>query len=132
MQTGETLLSQIHPRLETLVRKTGAWIRGEADKFQTSQIEYKGKNNLVSYVDLTAEKMLVEGCQNLIPGSGFINEEGGETASGNDYRWIIDPLDGTTNFTHGVPAYSISLALQERNHTVLGLVYDIVQEEMFS
>jgi myo-inositol-1(or 4)-monophosphatase len=132
MSTDTDFLIRISPVLETLVRQTGTWIQTEGEKFHSGLIEYKGKNDLVSYVDVTAEKKLVEGCLAIIPGSGFLNEEGGEIPGTNSYRWIIDPLDGTTNFMHGIPAYCISIALQFEEKTVLGMVLDIMRGELFS
>jgi myo-inositol-1(or 4)-monophosphatase len=102
-------------------------------RFDKGTIERKKSHkDLVSYVDKTAEKMLSEGCLQLLPGSGFIMEETGEVNQGNDWRWIIDPLDGTTNFVHGVPIYTISLALQHMGETVFGVVYDIERNEYFA
>lgn len=118
--------------LSHLISTTADYIRAEGEKFHAGLIEYKGRNNLVSYVDVTAERMLVEGCSRILPGSGFLNEEGGETPSTNGYRWIIDPLDGTTNFMHGVPAFSISVALQKDGETVLGIVHDVMRGEQFT
>ena len=102
------------------MKDTGDFIRTESAQFDESKIEYKGKNDLVSYVDKTAEKMLVQGLENILPGSGFIAEEGTSSKRSDIYNWIIDPLDGTTNFTHGIPVFSISVALMKRGQLVLG------------
>lgn len=118
-------------QLESIIRKTGRFILTEWQSFSTESIEYKGKNDMVSYVDKKAEEMLVAGCKSLIPDAGFINEESGLTISESVYRWIIDPLDGTTNFIHGLPFFAISLALQYNQETVLGYVYQIPGDEMF-
>lgn len=120
-----------HAQLEGLILTVGDFIRREAKAFTVDKIEYKGINNMVSYVDKTAEDMLVKGCSMLIPNSGFINEETGETTSDSPYRWIIDPLDGTTNFIHGVDCYSVSVALQYEEETILGYVYHVPNDEMF-
>lgn len=124
----------IHTQTEALIRNVGDFIRTEAESFSSDKVEYKGenKNNLVSYVDKTAEEMLVKGCSEILPDCGFINEESGEQKGTNDYVWIIDPLDGTTNFTHGLTVYSISVALQFQNQTIMGFVYHIPMNEMFS
>lgn len=114
-----------------LVKDTGDFIRTESAQFDESKIEYKGKNDLVSYVDKTAEKMLVQGLDNILPGSGFIAEEGTSSKRSDIYNWIIDPLDGTTNFTHGIPVFAISIALMKRGQLVLGVVYEVNRDECF-
>ncbi len=114
-----------------LTKTTGDFIKSEAAKFNTQQIEVKGKNDFVSYVDKTAEKILVEGLALLLPEAGFIAEEGTSTKKGELYNWIIDPLDGTTNFIHGLPCFSISIALMRDQTIVLGVVYEINQQECF-
>jgi len=114
-----------------LVKETGEFIRQESRKFDDSKIEYKGKNDLVSYVDKEAEKRLVKGLSEVLPGCGFIAEEGTSTRKSDIYNWIIDPLDGTTNFTHGIPVYAISIALLKRGQLVMGIVYEINRDECF-
>lgn len=115
-----------------IARLTGNFIRKESLAFESSAIEYKGLNDLVSYVDKTAERQLVKNLKKVLPGSGFITEED-ETENIYDrpYTWIIDPLDGTTNFIHGIPTFSISIALYEEKEPVLGVVYEINRGEMF-
>ncbi len=114
-----------------LVKETGAFIRQEALDFEPSKIEYKGQNDLVSYVDKAAERILVEGLAEILPGSGFIAEEGTSSKRSDGYNWIIDPLDGTTNFSHGLPIYAISVALMKREELVLGVVYELNRDECF-
>jgi myo-inositol-1(or 4)-monophosphatase len=96
-----------------LAKETGAFLREEATKFKTSTIEVKGHNNFVSHVDKTSEQKLVTALTALLPEAGFIAEEGTSDKKGERYNWIIDPLDGTTNFIHGFPFYAISIALIE-------------------
>ncbi len=117
--------------LIVLVKETGEFIRQESRKFDESKIEYKGKNDLVSYVDKEAEIRLVKGLSEILPGSGFIAEEGTSTRRSDIYNWIIDPLDGTTNFTHGIPVYAVSVALMKRGQLALGVVYEINRDECF-
>lgn len=114
-----------------LSKKTGAFIKQEALKFNTDTIEIKGKNDFVSYVDKTAEKLIVEELQKILPEAGYIAEEGTLSQKGATYNWIIDPLDGTTNFIHGLPCFSISIALMREQTLVLGVVYEINQDECF-
>ncbi len=114
-----------------LIREVGQYIRTEAARFDYHVVEEKGRNDLVSYVDKRAEKMLVRGLQDILPEAGFITEEGTATHRQEKLRWVIDPLDGTTNFTHGLPVYAISVALLAGEELVAGVVYEINKEEMF-
>jgi myo-inositol-1(or 4)-monophosphatase len=110
----------------TLCEEVSEFMSKESENFDLSKIEQKGSfSNLVSYVDKESEKRLVARLGKLLPGSGFLAEEGTETKGTNDYRWIIDPLDGTTNYLHGLPIYAISIGLQQSDKTVLGIVYDV-------
>jgi len=119
-------------KVMAITRLTGNFIRKEAMSFDSNSIEYKGLNDMVSYVDKTAERQLVRNLTKLLPGAGFITEED-ETVNtqGEVFTWIIDPLDGTTNFIHGIPTYSVSIALYENNEPVIGVVYEINRGEMF-
>lgn len=119
------------PEIESIIRETGTFIRSEAEQFELDKVEKKGSNDLVSYVDKTAEEMLKSRFKALLPGAGFINEEGEDEVGTNGWRWIIDPLDGTSNFVHGVPVYAISVALQLDEETELGIVYELNQDEFF-
>jgi len=114
-----------------LAREVGIYIQQEAMGFDHQRVEEKGLNDLVSYVDKTAEKKLVQGLKIILPDAGFITEEGTATSNKEDYLWIIDPLDGTTNFTHGLPIYAISIALMHHDEIVAGVVYELNKDEMF-
>lgn len=115
-----------------IARLTGNFIRKEAMAFDSEAIEYKGLNDLVSYVDKTAERQLVKNLKKVLPNSGFITEEDETRNTYNEpFTWIIDPLDGTTNFIHGIPTFSISIALYEGTEAVLGVVYEMNRGEMF-
>ena len=113
--------------------QVGEFIYREGLNFDRSRIEQKsGFNNLVSYVDQEAERRLVKVLHNILPEAGFITEEGTvEQSRTNEYNWIIDPLDGTTNYLHGLPIYAISVALTRGDKAVLGVVYHIVRKECF-
>lgn len=124
-------LQKIFEQTHALVLKTGDFIRHERTRFSDDKIEYKGTADMVSYVDKTAEEKLVAGLQLILPEAGFITEEGTIHKRGERYEWIIDPLDGTTNFIHGFPSYAISVALRERNEMILGIVYEISKDEFF-
>jgi len=114
-----------------IAKRAGAYIRHESTKFDRANIEEKGINNLVSYVDKEAEKMIVQTLKFTLKEAGFITEEGTETEKGEDYNWVIDPLDGTTNFMHGIPPYSVSIALLYKDEPVVGVVYEITTDTCF-
>lgn len=114
-----------------LIAVVGDYIGNEATRFDYHRVEEKGLNDLVSYVDKTAESKLVEGLEKLLPEAGFITEEGTAGHTEEVLRWVVDPLDGTTNFTHGLPVYAISVGLMEGDDLVAGVVYEINRKEMF-
>ncbi len=115
-----------------LVTKTGSELLELRNSLNQNDIEVKGKNNFVTRFDKMSEEKLVEGLGNILPEAGFIAEEGTSDKKGEVYNWIIDPIDGTTNFMHGAPPFSISVALQENQQTVIGVVYDIFSGECFN
>lgn len=125
------MLQQILPQVVEIAKQAGDFIRQERKKFDPDKIEYKGLNDMVSYVDKQAEKMIVQALEKLLPESGFITEEKTSTKIAEQYNWIIDPLDGTTNFIHGLPVFSVSIALKEYDELVLGVVYEINLDECF-
>lgn len=113
------------------VQETAVFIQAETGKVQTGQIEEKFLNGLVSYVDRHAEEMLVERLSRLLPEAAFLTEEETVEQQDADLQWIIDPLDGTTNFLYGVPHFSVSVGLKAGDELVLGIVHHIPQEETF-
>ena len=116
-----------------IVRQAGGFIKQEAAKFDRSQTEYKAANNLVSYVDKETEKMLVAGLRQILPEAEFITEEGtaGEESNPNELYWVIDPLDGTANFIHGLPVYCVSVGLVQNSIPIAGVIYHLGTEELF-
>ncbi|MEM6360815.1 MAG: inositol monophosphatase family protein [Bacteroidota bacterium] len=124
-------LKTINDHVRATCMEVGAFILNEAGRFSKDSIELKGVNDLVSYVDKQAEQKLVNACKAILPEAGFIAEEGTETLRGEEYNWVIDPLDGTTNFTHGLPIYAISIALMHRDVVILGVVHEINRNECF-
>lgn len=114
-----------------LAKEVGNFIRNEQDKINAGIIEVKSSNSFVTYVDKTSEERLIAALSRLLPESGFIAEENTSSKIGKIYNWIIDPLDGTTNFIHSIPCYSISIALKQENEMVLGVVYEINLDECF-
>ena len=124
---------QLSLALAALCRTTAGFIRQEAATFDRSKVEHKGVHDLVSYVDQETERRLVAGLRELLPAAGFITEEGttGPDSQAEDFTWIIDPLDGTTNFVHGLPVYAISVALLHRQELVVGVVHEVNRDESF-
>ena len=124
-------LEHICKRVVEICEETANFISTEIIKISDKAVETKSLNSLVTYVDKTAEKMLVENLGALIPEAGFHTEEETAGHTTENYIWIIDPLDGTTNFIHGIYPHAISIALQYCNETVLGVVYELGQKECF-
>ncbi|MCK4921031.1 MAG: inositol monophosphatase [Bacteroidales bacterium] len=114
-----------------LVRDTSELVLKESEEGKNLGLEMKGKHDYVTRVDKAAEEKLVEGLSVLIPDSGFIAEEGTSTRKGDRYNWVIDPIDGTTNFIHGLFPFAISVALMEGDEVVIGVVYEFGLKECF-
>lgn len=125
------LLEQITNKIIDAAKEAGAFIREQRKTFSPDKIEFKGLNDLVSYVDKAAEQIIVTALTKALPEAGFITEEKTINKTGERYNWIIDPLDGTTNFIHGVPVFSVSIALQEYDELVAGVVYEVNMDECF-
>jgi myo-inositol-1(or 4)-monophosphatase len=113
------------------VLETEKFIKRESGKFDISRTEIKGLHDFVSYVDKGSEEMLVEKLGKLLPEAGFIAEEGTSSVGSGRYCWVIDPLDGTTNFVHGIQPYAISVALTDNGEPVAGIVCNVGGGELF-
>jgi len=124
-------LEQLCNEVMDLARLTGEFILEERKNFSSSDFEAKGRQNYVTHVDTGAEKMLVKGLKKLLPEAGFIAEEGTVSKSDEEWQWIIDPIDGTTNYIHGLPPYAICVALAHKSKVVLGVVYELGFKEFF-
>jgi myo-inositol-1(or 4)-monophosphatase len=118
--------------METAVSEAARFVLKESEGFDIRSTEIKGLNDFVSYVDKGSEKMLVDKLGMILPESGFITEEGTSAKKALKYCWVIDPLDGTTNFLHGIHPFSISVALMEHNEVVAGVVYEVGGNETFT
>ncbi len=132
MTSKSTSYHLLLPEVIAISQKAGAFIRQEFGNVTSGQVQTKSLNSLVSYVDINAEKMIVEALSKLIPEAGFITEEDTAEPTTQKLNWVIDPLDGTTNFLKGVPVFSVSIALVHENDVLLGVVYDIMQDWCFS
>lgn len=123
-------LEVITSNVIVLAKQAGAYLLSELNLIQDEHIEIKGQGDFVSRADRNAEKMLVEGLKRLVPGSVVMAEEGTSEAEEGDWRWIVDPLDGTANYLQGLPLYAVSIALEDRRshpdgwgQRVVGVVY---------
>lgn len=96
------------------------------------RVMHKGKIDLVTEMDLRSEKLIVSRLLGSFPDFSFLTEEAEAIENDSDFRWIIDPLDGTTNYAHGFPVWCVSIALEYRGHMIAGVVYDPNQDEMFT
>jgi myo-inositol-1(or 4)-monophosphatase len=114
---------------EAVVREAGLYLRKNLGR--RVEVSLKGAVDLVTPFDLGAQEILVGRLSAAFPTHGFLAEEGLARQGSSDCRWIIDPLDGTTNYAHAFPVFSVSAALERAGRVVLGFVYDPMREEMF-
>jgi myo-inositol-1(or 4)-monophosphatase len=124
----------LHPMVNVALRagrRAGQVIVRAMDRVDTLRIEEKQQNDLVSEVDRNAESIIVETLSQAFPDHGIIGEEGGESASGKENVWIIDPLDGTTNFLYGIPHFCISIGMLHQGRLEHAVVIDPVRNEEF-
>lgn len=124
-------LQQLTRDVCSIAKEIGCYLRNERLEFTISDVEEKNSNDYVSYVDKTAEHKLVKLLSDLLPEAGFIAEEGTATYSGEDFCWIIDPLDGTTNYIHDEAPYGVSIALKQQEEVLVGVVYEVCRDECF-
>jgi len=124
-------LSQITKEVCTAANKAAEFIRSQVGKVTSDQIESKEQNSLVSYVDKTAEKILVEALTPIVPAPGFETEEDTVENTRCAYTWIIDPLDGTTNFLQQIPIFSVSVGLVHHGKIIVGCVIDVMQNDCY-
>jgi myo-inositol-1(or 4)-monophosphatase len=124
-------MTQYLPEVEAIAREAGALLMGYFAGHVT--IEYKGDVDLVTEADRASEKMIVERLRSRWPEHGIVGEEGARSGPGADYRWYVDPLDGTTNFAHGYPVFCVSIGLVRKDEQLeVGVLYDPTRDEMFS
>lgn len=124
----------MHPMLTTAVkaaRKAGSIINRASDNLDIVRVERKGSNDFVSDVDRAAEAAIVDIIREAYPHHAILAEEGGAIGE-SDYEWIIDPLDGTTNYLHGLPVFAVSIALAHRGVVTQAVVYDSTRNELFT
>ncbi|NCB25403.1 MAG: inositol monophosphatase [Bacteroidia bacterium] len=124
----EILCSEV----KEIARTTGAYLKNEQALLRRNDIELKGTRNYVTYIDKEAEQMLVAALQQLLPEAGFLTEESTVAFEQRAFTWVIDPLDGTTNYVHGDTPYSVSIALMHNGEVIMGVVFDPVAGQMFT
>jgi myo-inositol-1(or 4)-monophosphatase len=131
-------LEQITRLVCQVAREAGSYIKKERANFSLDKVERKHAHDYVSYVDKGSEQMIVKALREILPEAGFITEEGTTKDDGSsvcqqssDLTWVVDPLDGTTNFIHGFAPYAVSIALCKGREIVVGVVYEIVSDECF-
>lgn len=126
-------LPDLRPQVEDIARAAGHFLKIQQATFSQERVSLKSLNALVSDVDENAEELIVSALNSLLPEAGFLTEEGTVHQNTNtNYYWVIDPLDGTTNFVHGLPIFSVSIALMHQDEPVLGVVYEVGMDECFS
>ncbi|MBQ6966255.1 MAG: inositol monophosphatase [Bacteroidaceae bacterium] len=129
MRTGHIL-----EEVKRLAVEAGAFIAEQRRSFDLSKVESKHSHDYVSYVDKECERLIVSRLKELLPEAGFITEE--KTVEQEDgaeeYFWVVDPLDGTTNFIHGLAPYCVCIALRNREELLLGVVYEVARQELYS
>lgn len=124
-------LANITAGIEKISRETGLWMKSQT-QVNEGNAEIKTTNNLVTFVDKESERRFVEALRILVPEAGFVAEEGTGEPSPSGINWVIDPLDGTTNFVHGVPVWCTSVALCVGNTPVSGVIFDPSSDECFT
>ncbi len=125
----------MHPFLNIATRaarKAGQHIMRAYERLEDVKVSVKGANDYVTDVDRKSEEIIIDTLAQFYPTHGFLGEESGETEGREDCRWIIDPLDGTTNFIHGYPNFCISMAYEENGRIEHGLIYDPVRDVLFT
>jgi myo-inositol-1(or 4)-monophosphatase len=116
--------------MQSMAREAGALLMDYF--YQHVKIEYKGDVDLVTVADRKSEALILERIRKQFPTHDVMGEEGTRIETGSDYKWYVDPLDGTTNFAHGYPVFCVSLAVEHRGKRIAGIVYDPTRDEMFS
>ncbi len=128
-------MAQTSPTLTMMIaaaRKAGRALARDFGEVENLQVSRKGPSDFVTNADLKAEKTLFEELSKARPGYGFLMEERGAVeGSDKTHRWIVDPLDGTTNMMHGIPHFAVSIGLEREGVLVSGVVYNVVRDELF-
>lgn len=126
-------LEKILEEVKRLAVEAGTFIAGQRKDFDDAKVEKKQDHDYVSYVDKGCEQMIVKRLKEILPEAGFITEEKTveQTADGTEYFWVVDPLDGTTNFIHDLAPYCVCIALRRNDELLLGVVYEVTRKELY-
>lgn len=125
-------LELLTQQVSELALEMGKFLHDERQKFDPSRIEIKGIHDYVSYVDKESEQQIVNQLSKLLPEAGFIAEEEHHTTEDVPYYWLIDPLDGTTNFIHNTAPYCVSIGLCNQKEMLIGVVLEVCRCELYS
>ena len=125
-------LGTIIEQVKAVSREAGDFIRAQRQVFSPDRVERKGTHDYVSYVDKETERLIVSRLREILPEAGFQTEEAVTVDDlQHEYVWVVDPLDGTTNFVHGLSPYCVAIALRKNREVLLGVVYEVVHDELF-
>lgn len=124
-------LEIITEKVRELAVKTGAFLREERTSFDRDRVEEKNSHDYVSYVDKESERRIVARLSEILPEAGFIAEEGSGYHGEEEYCWVVDPLDGTTNYIHNTAPYCVSIALRNKKELLAGVVYEVCRNECY-
>jgi len=124
-------LETITEKVRELAIKTGAFLKEERVNFNRERVEEKNSHDYVSYVDKESERRIVACLSDILPEAGFIAEEGSGNLENEEYCWLVDPLDGTTNYIHNNAPYCVSIALRNKKELLVGAVYEVCRDECF-
>ncbi len=118
--------------MQAMAREAGSLLMDYFRQHVKVKIEYKGDVDLVTVADRKSEALILERIRHQFPTHDVMGEEGARVETGSEYKWYVDPLDGTTNFAHGFPVFCVSLAVERRGQRIAGVIYDPTRDEMFS
>ena len=124
-------LTYLTEEVKKIAVEAGDFLLNERKHFNLNSIEQKGAHDYVSYVDKASERLIVDRLHSLMPEAGFITEEGTGTLEKQEYCWVVDPLDGTSNFIHNNAPFCVSIALRNKTEILLGAVYECTRNELF-
>ncbi|MEW6088561.1 MAG: inositol monophosphatase family protein [bacterium] len=123
-------MSKYNTLIKEIAVNAGQFLKSRVGKIR--KIDYKGEIDIVTDADLKAEEIIVKAIRGNYPDHAILTEEAGSIGKEEyDYRWIIDPLDGTTNFSHGYPFFCVSIALEKQGEIIMGAVYEPMRDELF-
>ena len=124
-------LELLSEKIRDIAVNAGHFLEEASKDFDRNRVEEKSPHNYVSYIDKSSEKLLIKELSALLPEAGFIAEEGSGSLTTQEYCWVIDPLDGTTNYIHRMGPYAVSIALRNREELLIGVVYEVTRKECY-